>query len=332
MGDITTRFNETKENLLLLYEMMYRIRVFEDVAIRKFQDGEIPGFLHTYNGEEAVAAGACAALEPGDVVLSTHRGHGHALAKGVSSKEAMAELYGKQGGCNGGRGGSMHMYKKAVGFLGTNGMVGGGIGLANGAAFALKYNERRNVGVTFFGDGASNMGILYESLNLASVMKLPTIFICENNRYATATPLTKIAANPEIASRALMFRMEGVTVDGNDPLDVYEAVIKAREKAVAGNGPTLIEAKTYRYVGHHVGDPVSGTYRSMEEVETWRITRNPIGTFRVRMNEVYKVDEADIEHVEQKIKQEIEDAVEFSRQSPLPEPESVMDYVFMEDL
>lgn len=328
MGDICARFNETKENLLSLYEMMCRIRAFEDAAVKKYQDGEIPGFIHTYHGEEAVAAGACAALEHDDAVLSAHRGHGHALAKGVSAREAMAELYGRSGGCSGGRGGSMHLYKKSIGFLGTNGMVGGGIGLANGAAFALKYNGKPNVSLSFFGDGASNMGLFYESLNLASVMKLPAIFVCENNRYATSTPLKKIAANPDIASRALLFRMEGASVDGNDALEVYEEVARAREKAVAGGGPTLIEARTYRYAAHSAGDIVFGIYRSKEEVETWRLTKDPIANFRLRLLRVYLIPEGELTGAEQRVKNEIEDAVAYAEDSAWPDPASVGDYLY----
>ena len=331
MGDIIQRFQDTPDNLLSLYEKMYKIRAFEDAVIKRYEGGEIPGFCHTYQGEEPVAVGACAALSDGDVVYSTHRGHGHAIAKGVPINELMAELYGKCGGTNQGRGGSMHIYKKASGFMGTNGMVGGGIGLSVGAAFQMKYNKKANVSLSFFGDGASNMGIFYESLNLAAVKKLPVIFLCENNRYATVTPLRKIASNTEIASRALTFKINSACVDGNNVTDVYEAVAEARERAVAGMGPTLIEAKTYRFYGHFVGDLLYGVYRTKEEMETKKFTDDAIPGFRQRMTRVYGIDEKLIEAVEDKVRKEIDSAVEFARNSPQPKPSVVEDYLFVKE-
>lgn len=331
MGDIVQRFKETPENLLALYEMMLRIRKFEDAVVKRYEAGEIPGFCHTYQGEEPVAAGACAALKDGDVVFSTHRGHGHAVAKGASVSELMAELYGKSGGTNQGRGGSMHIYKSAVGFMGTNGMVGGGIGLATGAAFEMKYNKKPNVSLTFFGDGASNMGIFYESLNLAAVRKLPIIFLCENNRYATVTPLRKVSANTQIASRGLAFKIDSVCIDGNDVTEVYEAVAEAREKAVAGEGPTLIEARTYRFFGHFVGDLLHGVYRTKEEMETKKFTNDAIPSFRFRLEKVYGIEENRISGVEEKVQKEIDAAVEFAQNSPFPDPATVEDYMFVKE-
>jgi 2-oxoisovalerate dehydrogenase E1 component len=330
MGDILIRLEQTPENLLYLYETMRQIRRFEEVGTRKFQDGEIPGFMHTCQGEEAVAVGTCFALKPGDMVTSTHRGHGHALARGIDAKEAMAELYGKSGGCNGGRGGSMHMYKKEAGFLGTNGMVGGGIGLVNGIGFFMKYNGLPNIGLTFFGDGASNMGIFYEALNLASSMTLPVVFVCENNLYATCTPLRKIAANQEIATRAAAFNMPGKSVDGSDVVAVHEAVAEARERAVAGEGPTLLEMKTYRFAGHTIGDPIFGIYRSKEEVETYRTTKDPVKNFRAALISVYGISDEQVEELEAKIEREIEDAVLYAQQSPEPDAATVCKHIFME--
>lgn len=202
MGDITERFVKTPENLIALYKRMYGIRRFEDAVVKLYQAGKIYGGFHTYQGEEAVASGVCHALAEGDVVYSTHRSHGHALAKGVPMDKLMAELWGKSTGSNGGRGGSMHVFYKPAGFMGSSGMVGGGIGRAMGAAFAFKYQKKPNVGVTFFGDGASNMGIFYESLNLAAKHNLPVLFICENNRYATATPFKKVTANTPLPARS----------------------------------------------------------------------------------------------------------------------------------
>jgi len=331
MGDIIQRFEDTPDKILSLYGMMYRIRMFEETAVKRYELGEIPGAVHTYQGEEPVAAGACAALKEGDVIFSTHRGHGHAIAKGVSLNELMAELYGKQGGTNQGRGGSMHIFKKAAGFMGTNGMVGGGIGTAVGAAFEMKYNKKPNVSLTFFGDGASNMGIFYESLNLASTRKLPVIFLCENNRYATATPFRKIAVNTEIASRALIFKMHSISIDGNNATDVYEAAAEARERAVAGDGPTLIEARTYRYYGHYAGDLLHGIYRSKEELETQKYTNDPIPAFRIRLEKVYGIEESRIAAVEEGVREELARAVEFAQNSPLPDPATVEDYLFVKE-
>lgn len=331
MGDIVQRFQDTPENLLALYETMLRIRKFEDEVVKRYEAGEIPGFCHTYQGEEPVAAGACTALTEGDVVFSTHRGHGHAIAKGASLKELMAELYGKSGGTNHGRGGSMHIYKKSVGFMGTNGMVGGGIGLAVGAAFEMKYNKKPNVSLAFFGDGASNMGIFYESLNLASVRKLPVIFLCENNRYATVTPLRKVAANTQIASRGLAFKMNSVCIDGNDVKEVYEAVAEARERAISGEGPTLIEARTYRYYGHFVGDLLYGVYRTKEEMETKKYTNDAIPMFRLGLTKVYKIEEERISEVEEKVQKEIDDAIQYAQNSPLPDPSAVEDDLFVKE-
>ena len=326
------RLDTSEQNLLKLYGDMYRLRLFEDTAAEKYKSGEIPGFVHLYQGEEAVAVGVCAALKEEDVITSTHRGHGHAIAKGISTREALAELFGKQGGCNGGRGGSMHMYKISKGFLGTNGVVGGGIGLAVGAGLSAKLLKKGTVGVTFFGDGASNMGICYESFNIASYLKLPVIFVCENNKYATATPLEMVAANPEVATRASAFAMAGTAVDGNDVIAVYEAAAEARERAVSGNGPTLIECKTYRHGGHYLGDQLYGTYRTKEEVDTWTALKDPIKNFRILIKDVYGLDEDLIKETEKAVEKEIEDAIEYARSSPLPDPSTVENHLFSEEV
>jgi 2-oxoisovalerate dehydrogenase E1 component len=283
--------------------------------------------MHLYQGEEAVAAGVCAVLNDGDVV--TARTAGTATRRqGIPTRECMAELAGKAGGCSKGRGGSMHMYKKDVGFLGTNGLVGGGIGMAVGAALTMKIKKRPHVSVTFFGDGASNMGVFYESLNLASIMKLPVIFVCENNLYATSTPLVTVAANTEIATRAAAFNMPGKLVDGNDVMAVYEAAAEAKERALAGCGPTLLECKTYRYGGHHIGDQLYGTYRTKEEVETWRTLKDPIDNYRKRLTAVYGIADAQIAAADAKIQKEIDEAVQYAIASPLPDPATVEDDLF----
>jgi 2-oxoisovalerate dehydrogenase E1 component len=220
------------------------------------------------------------------------------------------------------------MYKKDVGFLGTNGLVGGGIGMAVGAALTMKIKKRPHVSVTFFGDGASNMGVFYESLNLASIMKLPVIFVCENNLYATSTPLVTVAANTEIATRAAAFNMPGKLVDGNDVMAVYEAAAEAKERALAGCGPTLLECKTYRYGGHHIGDQLYGTYRTKEEVETWRTLKDPIDNYRKRLTAVYGIADAQIAAADAKIQKEIDEAVQYAIASPLPDPATVEDDLF----
>lgn len=331
MGDITERFEKTPENLIALYKKMYGIRQFEDAVVKLYRAGKIYGGFHTYQGEEAVASGACHALEEGDVIYSTHRSHGHALAMGVPVDKLMAELWGKENGSNGGRGGSMHIFYKPVGFMGSSGMVGGGIGRAVGAGFAFKYEKKPNVGVTFFGDGASNMGIFYESLNLASKYKLPVIFICENNRYATATPFKKVTANTEVASRAAAFKMAGVSVDGEDALEVYEAVVEARERAIRGEGPTLIECRTYRHWGHYIGDIVSGVYRSKEEMETFKAVKDPVKNYRECLSTVYGLEESVILSAEEDIQKELEAAITFAENSPAPNADTVLNNVFAEE-
>lgn len=280
-------------------------------------------------GEEAVAAGVCAHLTDEDIITSTHRGHGHALAKGCSTERTMAELYGRSDGYSGGRGGSMHVYAMQHGLLGTNGVVGGGIPLAVGSALSMKTLGKPNVSVAFYGDGASNHGLCYESLNLAAVYKLPVVFVCENNLYATATRLVDVASNPDIASRSDAFRMPGVVVDGNDVLAVYEVAGNAIYRARAGEGPTLIEAKTYRTCGHYEGDQIAGTYRTLEEIEKWK-KRCPISTYRLKLISEFEIDEDTLNGIEAKIGEEIDRAVEFSRQSPHPDTETVGDHIFAE--
>jgi len=330
-SDIYDRFENTPENLLDLYGKMFRIRSFENELVKLYQDGQVYGGNHSYQGEEAIASGACHALAEGDVIFSTHRGHGHALAKGVPTAKLFAELMARETGSNGGRGGSMHIYYKPAGFMGSNGMVGGGIGLATGAAFAFKYNKKPNVAVTFFGDGASNMGIFYESLNLASVHKLPCIYICENNRFATATPFKKIAANTEVSSRGLIFRINTVTVDGNNVMDVYEAVAEARERAIKGEGPTLIECKTYRHYGHYIGDLVYGVYRTKEQMDTFKVSNDPVTRFREALIGAYGLTEEQVAGKEEEIRKEIADGYEFAKNSPMSDPAHVFEHLFAEE-
>jgi 2-oxoisovalerate dehydrogenase E1 component len=313
--------------MLRLYEQMMLIRRFELTAQDVYRKGEMPGFIHLYVGEEATAVGVCAHLRRDDWITSTHRGHGHALAKGVPPKEVLAELYGKAGGCCGGRGGSMHLYKLDVGLFGTNGFVGGGLPATVGLGLSARTRGTDQVAVAFFGDGAVNHGAFHESLNFAGVQTLPVVFVCENNQYATATPLTMATLNREIATKAAAYGIPGIAVDGNDVLAVYEVTRKAVERARSGNGPTLIECKTYRVVGHHEGDPLTGTYRNQEELDYWK-ARCPIATFRQKLLAAGRVTLQQFDAIDREVEASIVEAVEFSRQSPAPNPAQANDHVW----
>ncbi|MBZ9987034.1 dehydrogenase [Mesorhizobium sp. BH1-1-5] len=318
--------------LLDLFERMVLLRRFESVAQIACRKGETPGFLHLYIGEEATGVGVCAHLRPTDWVTSTHRGHGHALAKGANPGRVMAELFGKADGICGGRGGTMHLYDRSVGLFGTNGIVAAGIGHAVGIGMSARQQGRDDIGVAFFGDGAANHGGFHEALNFAAVQRAPAVFICENNLYATATPLKSITLNPEIATKAASYGMPGVAVDGNDVFAVWLAMKEATERARAGKGPTLIEAKTYRTVGHHEGDPVIGTYRTQEELDAW-IKRDPIDMFRKRLIEEYGVADTEaLAAIEARIEKVVEEALTFARNSPEPDPATVRLHVFADPI
>jgi len=321
-----------REVLLGLFERMVLLRRFESVAQIACRKGETPGFLHLYIGEEATGVGVCAHLRSTDWVTSTHRGHGHALAKGADPGRVMAELFGKVDGVCGGRGGTMHLYDKSVGLFGTNGIVAAGIGHAVGIGMSARQRGTDDIGVAFFGDGAANHGNFHEALNFAAVQHVPAVFVCENNLYATATPLKNITLNPEIATKADSYGMPGVAVDGNDVFAVWLAMREATERARSGKGPTLIEAKTYRTVGHHEGDPVIGTYRTQEEVDAW-VKRDPIDMFRKRLIEDYGVADADgLAQIEKRIEKVVEEALEFARSSPEPEPSTVRLHIFADPI
>src|SRR5512135_611801 len=268
------------ELLLRLYRQMLMVREFELRAIAERRAGLIPGFIHSCVGQEATATGACAALGPDDVITSTHRGHGHLVAKGGDPKYMMAELAARTTGYCGGKGGSLHMTDFNLGILGANGIVGGGIPIAVGAGLAFQQRRERRVALSFFGDGATNEGSFHEALNLAGLWKLPVIFFCENNLYGEGTPQAKQAPVADLAVRASSYAMPGVTVDGNDVLAVYDATKAAADRARSGSGPTLIEGKTYRQRGHYEGDPM--VYRSKAEMEEWK-GRDPVVAFRSRL-------------------------------------------------
>jgi 2-oxoisovalerate dehydrogenase E1 component len=326
---VPAHFN--KQELLRLYEQMVLIRHFEQTAQEVYRKGEMPGFIHLYIGEEATAVGICAHLGPSDWITSTHRGHGHALAKGVSPDAVLAELYGKATGCCGGRGGSMHLYSVAEGLFGTNGFVGGGIPLAVGAALSARTRGTDQVAVAFFGDGAVNHGAFHEGVNLAGAQNAPVVFICENNLYATATPLSRVTRNPEVASKATAYGIPGVAVDGNDVLAVWEVARQAVSRARSGGGPTLIEAKTYRTVGHHEGDPLVGVYRSQAELDTWKL-RCPIQSFRRRLIDSARATDDELNALDAAVGERMQKTLEFARRSPQPNPATAHDHVWAEPI
>jgi pyruvate dehydrogenase E1 component alpha subunit len=309
---------------LQLYETMQRIRSFELAVVELFARGKIPGFLHTYVGEEAVAAGVCAALRPDDKIISTHRGHGHLIAKGGRLDLMMAELFGKRTGYCKGKGGSMHIAEPDLGMLGANAIVGAGIAIINGAALTAQYLGTDQVAVAFFGDGASNTGNFHEALNMASVWNLPSIFVCENNGYAESTPRTRHQKINDIAARAVAYDMPSVSVDGNDVGAVHLAAQEAVGRARAGGGPTLIEAKTYRMRGHYEGDPQ--IYRTKEEVEAWE-QKDPLERWRKTLI-ASGVPAASLAEVDARIAQELQEAVAFAEESPLPDPAEARSDIF----
>ncbi len=317
----------TTQEKLHLYRQMVLLRRFELRAQELYKKGTIPGFIHLYVGEEATAVGVCAHLRREDWITSTHRGHGHALAKGLDPKVLMAELCGRATGCCGGRGGSMHLYEPDVGLMGTSGLVGGGIPPALGAAISARVRGTDGVAVAFFGDGAINHGAFHEAINFAGAISAPLILVCENNLYATATPLTVATRNTEVHTRGAAYGVPGVAVDGNDVLAMHEVMRQAAERARSGEGPTLIEARTYRFVGHHEGDAVVGTYRSAEEVEKWKL-RCPIKRMRALLLEKGGAGEAALKAVEDEVEATIDAAVDFAVKSPQPDPATVMRHVW----
>lgn len=316
----------SKDQYLALYRQMLEIRRTEEQLAKSHQAGLIPGACHTYVGEEAIATGVCAHLTHRDAVFSTHRGHGHALAKGVPPREVIAELFGRVTGCSRGRGGSMHLFAPEVGMMGTSGIVGPCILQATGAGYSSRLLNNSTVGVAFFGDGASNNGAFHEGLNLAAIWDLPVIFVCENNMYATEVAFSYATRNTEVAERAKTYGMSAVAVDGNDVLAVYQAAGEAVERAREGQGPTLIEGKTYRTRAHAEGMRDAG-YRTLEEVEAWK-KRDPISNYQTKLLQLGVADNRDIEQIEAQVKAMIEDALEFAKNSPYPDPATVANHIF----
>ena len=301
--------------LLQIYRNIYATRQFELKCIELYRQGFIRGYLHPYLGEEAIAAAACAAIGPDGFIVSTHRGHGHCISKGADLKLMMAEILGRATGYCKGRGGSMHISNKANNNLGANGIVGGGIPIATGAALGIKVKKSNQVVVAFFSDGASNNGVFGESLNLASIYKLPVIYMLENNHYAVTTPVEYASACCELVERSPAYGMPGVCVDGNDAVEIYIETKKAADRAINGEGPTLIEAKTYRHAGHHVNDP--GLYMDQQDLAEWK-ARDPL----ILLNQ--RISEEEARKIEVQVDSELEVAVEFAQNSPEPSGEEFL--------
>ena len=311
-----------------MYRRMVLIRSFEDHLYALFLQGAVPGTLHQYQGQEAVAVGVCTALRPDDVIFSTHRPVGHFLARGSAARGIAAEIMGKSTGCSGGKGGQMHLTDVSIGALPSNAIVGANIPIATGAALGFQLRGQDRVAVSFFGDGASNTGAFHEGINLAAVKDAPVIFVCENNRYGASTAISSMMRIADIADRAAAYGIPGCVVDGMDVLAVYQAALEAVERARQGNGPTLLECKTYRYAGHSRGDP--GGYRSSEEVQLWR-ERDPIPHMRTLLTKEFGLSEAEVKSIEHACQSEVEEAVEFASKSPEPEKEEAYRQVFAED-
>ena len=314
-----------KEKLIEIYRTMLRIRTFEERVAKEFAAGNIPGFVHLYVGEEATATGACANLRPDDYITSTHRGHGHLIAKGGKTKRMMAELYGKKTGYNKGKGGSMHIADMDIGILGANGIVGAGIPVAGGAALSAQMRGTDQVVICFFGDGASDTTRFHEGVNMASHWKLPVVYAIENNLWAMSTRTSNCRNITNLTDRAAAYGLPSKSVDGNDVLAVYEAVGEAVARARRGEGPTLVECKTYRHRGHSEGDPAS--YRTKEEVEKW-MKKDPIPRFRKKLIEMGVLTEKEADEINQAMLKELDEAVKFAEESPLPDPEEALEDVF----
>jgi 2-oxoisovalerate dehydrogenase E1 component len=318
--------NLSEVEMLAMYRTMLLIRRTEEQIAKLYAAGKIFGGCHSYVGEEAVATGVCAHLRRDDVVFSTHRGHGHALAKGVPPHEVIAELLGKATGCSGGRGGSMHLFKPEIGFMGSSGIVGPCITLAAGGGYTAKLLKTDRVSVAFFGDGAVNNGAFHEGVNLATIWGLPVLFVCENNLYATEVPFAQATKNPSVASRGVAYGLPGVEVDGNDVLAVYRVAGEAVHRARAGGGPTLIECKTYRTRPHSEGMRDAG-YRTQEEVNEWKV-RDPIKKLRERLIDDGVAVEAELEQIDAEVRVVVDKAAEFAESSPMPDPSSVTGHVY----
>jgi pyruvate dehydrogenase E1 component alpha subunit len=320
---------ETEDGRNEALRRMYTIRRFDETAAEHFADGEIPGFVHLYVGEEAVGVGACAALEDDDYITSTHRGHGHCIAKGLDPTVMMAELFGKREGYCNGKGGSMHIADVDAGMLGANGIVGAGPPLGTGAALTIDQKGEDRVALSFGGDGSVAQGQFFEAANLASTWDLPVVFLIENNQYGEGTPVGEQHNVDNLSDTAAAYDIPGITVDGMDVVAVNEAVAEARERARDGEGPTFIEAETYRYHGHFEGD--EELYRDSAEVEHWR-GRDPIDAFAERLMDRGELSEEGFEEMKDEVEATIEEAIEHAHSSTDPEPEEAYDDMFDEEV
>lgn len=313
-----------------LLKRMMTLRAFEETVGKRFYKGEIPGFVHLSTGQEAVSVGVCAALKDDDYIGTTHRGHGHIIAKGVDLNRMMAELYGRVDGFCKGKGGSMHVFDKGKGVLGANGIVAGGIPIVTGGALSAKLDGKGRVAVAFFGDGASNEGAFHEAVNLASVWKLPAIYVCENNQYGEFTPNTEASAVKQISQRAAAYNIPGVSVDGNDIEVVYSAAVEAVNRARSGGGPTLLECNTYRWHGHFHGEEAmlgAKGYRDKEEIERWK-GMCPIARYKKKLVEAGVATVAEVDEIEKFAQATVDQAVAFAQKSPFPKPEDALQDVF----
>jgi len=307
--------NHSKELLADLYRILFTIRVFETRCVKLYRQGLIRGYFHPYLGEEAIATGVCAALGEKDYITSTHRGHGHCIARGAALKNMVAELLGRQTGCCAGRGGSMHIADIALGNLGANGIVAGGIPIGVGAALGTRIRGEDRVTVVFASDGASNNGVFAESLNLAAAWDLPLLLVVENNQYAVSTPIEQVTRVPDLYKRGAAYGVQSLMVDGNDVLAVYESARQSVASCRRGRGPILMEAKTYRQMGHHVNDP--GHYMPREKVEYYK-ARDPVHLGRKYLLERGGAGDEEVRRIEARVEQEMDDAIEFAVNSPEP--------------
>ena len=321
----------SKEKLIELYTTMMKCRQFEERIVDLYARGQVPGLAHLYIGQEAVAAGVCGNLNDDDYITSTHRGHGHVVAKGADLNRMMAELFGKKIGFCKGKGGSMHIADMSLGILGANGIAGGGLPIAVGAGWSAKWRGTDQVTACFFGDAASNNGTFHESLNLAALHKLPVIFICENNQFGISVCQTKHQAITDISIRSTSYDMPGVTIDGNDVVAVYETTAKAVKRARIGEGPTLIECKTYRWRGHHEGDPNLGTrYREKKDIDSWKL-KCPIERLGKDMIKNRKTTKKALEAIEKDVLKQMDDAVAFAREADFPAIEEMYEDVYVKE-
>ena len=304
------------------FQEMLLIRRFEEKVEERFRAGELPGFLHVAIGQEAVAVGVCRALEEGDVIASTHRAHGHTLAKGTHPNELMAELYGKVEGCSHGYGGSMHLYDVERGNLGANAVVGGGLPAITGAALSFKLRHEPRVAVAFFGDGATNIGTFHESLNLAQLWTVPAVFVCENNHWAESTPARQHMPIEDMSKRAVAYGMRAIKVDGQDVEAVYAAAHESLEHARDGNGPVFLDVETYRLTGHYIGDPQ--VYRPKEELKELRETQDPIKKLRERLG----LSDEEVGEIDREVTELVEASVEFAKNGTDPKPEDALKNVY----